>query len=160
MERGSTIFLRVAIVAMGLAVLALCAVILPAVHTGWAGEFPEIAYMRYPLMLGLITTAVAFFVALHQAFRLLNYIDHNKMFTELSIKALCNIQYCAFVIGGVYAVGLPLIYHLAQHDDAPGLVVIGMIFTGVPLVIAVFAGVVQRLLRKVIDMKSENDLTV
>jgi hypothetical protein len=48
----------------------------------------------------------------------------------------------------------------AQRDDAPGLVVIGMFCTGAPLVVAVFAAVLQRLFKETIDIKTENDLTV
>lgn len=37
---------------------------------------------------------------------------------------------------------------------------IGMVIIGAPMVIAVFAAVLQRLLQEAIDIKSENDLIV
>ena len=40
------------------------------------------------------------------------------------------------------------------------VMILGLVVAGAPLVIAVFAAVLQRLLRNAIDMKSENDLTV
>ncbi len=55
---------------------------------------------------------------------------------------------------------LPLIYIIAEWDDAPGLILIGMVFVGASLVIAVFAAVLRRLLQEAIQIKSENDLTV
>ena len=49
---------------------------------------------------------------------------------------------------------------LWQRDDAPGIIIIGMIMIFASMVIAVFAAVLQRLLKDAIDIKSENDLTV
>jgi hypothetical protein len=49
---------------------------------------------------------------------------------------------------------------VAEKDDAPGLVVVGMVIAGVAFVIFVFASVLNRLLQDAIAMKSENDLTI
>jgi hypothetical protein len=159
-KRGSTFLLRAAILGMGTVVLALCAYVLPAIHREWGLQYPDITYLKYPVLLGLSVTALAFFLALSQALKLLDYIDKNKAFSRRSIKALGSIKYCALVISSLYAAALPLVYYTAQADDAPGLVVIGLFFTFAPFVVAVFAAVVQRLLRDVITIKSENDLTV
>ncbi|MBU0905405.1 MAG: DUF2975 domain-containing protein, partial [Firmicutes bacterium] len=43
---------------------------------------------------------------------------------------------------------------------APGLGLVGMVMIFAPLVIAVFAAVLQRLLQEAIEIKSENDLMV
>jgi hypothetical protein len=55
---------------------------------------------------------------------------------------------------------MPLFYLVADKDDAPGIIVIGMIIIFASMVIAVFAAVLQKLLKEAIDIKSENDLTV
>ncbi|MBP2113589.1 hypothetical protein J2Z70_003750 [Paenibacillus silagei] len=55
---------------------------------------------------------------------------------------------------------MPLFYLMAEKDDAPGIIVIGMILIFASLVIAVFAAVLQKLLKDAIELKSENDLTV
>ncbi len=55
---------------------------------------------------------------------------------------------------------MPLFYLVAERDDAPGIIIIGMIIIFASMVIAVFAAVLQRLLKDAIDIKSENDLTV
>ncbi|MNZ95933.1 hypothetical protein D3C78_1151070 [compost metagenome] len=117
-------------------------------------------YLVYPVLIGVYVTVIAYFVALYQALRLLSYIDKNKAFSELSIKALKNIIYCAIIISILYAAGMPLIYEMAQEADAPGLIVLGLVMTCAPIVIAVFAAVLQKLLKNAIEIKSENDLTV
>lgn len=160
MKRGSTIFLRATVLALGLIALGLCVLVLPAVYSGWAKEYPDIAYLRYPVLLILSATVMPFFVALYQAWKLLNYIDENKAFSALSVNALGKIKYSALVFGLLYAAFLPIDYLIAQAEDAPGLMVIGMMMTAAPIVIAVFAATLQKLLQSAIDIKSENDLTV
>ncbi|GAA0600606.1 hypothetical protein GCM10009001_16330 [Virgibacillus siamensis] len=60
----------------------------------------------------------------------------------------------------MYVVASPLVYMIAEWDDAPGLMLIDMVIIGASIVIAVFSAVLQRLLKEAIDIKSENDLTV
>jgi hypothetical protein len=55
---------------------------------------------------------------------------------------------------------MPFVFLAAEKDDAPGLVIVGMVPIFASLVIAVFAAVLKRLLQQAIDIKSENDLTV
>ena len=111
-------------------------------------------------LIGVYATAIAYFVALFTTIKLLSYIDQNIAFSELSVKALIKIKYCAIIISSVYVVGMPLIYYAAEVDDAPGLILIGMVIIFASFVVAVFAAVLQKLLKNAIDIKSENDLTV
>lgn len=118
------------------------------------------AYIKYLVFINLYATAIPYYFALYQTFKLLNYIDKNNAFSELSVKALKNIKYSALAISVLYVLGMPLFYLVAERDDAPGIIVIGMIIIFASMVIAVFAAVLQRLLKDAIDIKSENDLTV
>jgi len=160
MKKGSTHFLRAVVFLMGAAAVFLCALILPAINADWAKEFPEVASWKYPFMALLLATTIPFFIALWQTLKLLNYIDKEKAFSKLSVNALSIIKYCALIFSILYIVSLPIIYYVADQDDAPGLMVIGIIMSFAPLVIAVFAAVLQQLLQSAIDIKRENDLTV
>lgn len=158
--RGSTLILRLAVIAVGVAVLAFCIFALPAMWVAVPKEYPLIASVLYGILVAMYLAAIPFFIGLHQALLLLGYIDKNKAFSDLSVRALRRITYCALAISAVYAISLPLFYPWAQADDAPGLVVIGMVLVMAPLVVGVFAAVLGRLLRDAITIKSENDLTV
>lgn len=92
--------------------------------------------------------------------KLLNYIDTNKTFSELPIKALKNIKYSGITIAALFSAGIPYIYYAADKDDAPGVILVGMLFIFFSVVVATFAAVLQKLLQNAIDIKSENDLTV
>lgn len=118
------------------------------------------AYVLYVIMTVMYLSAIPFFIALYQAFKLLTYIDMNKAFSQISVTALKNIKKCATAITILQVIGMPLFYIVGEVDDAPGVILIGMVLVFAPIVIAVFAAVLQRLLQEAINIKSENDLTV
>ena len=120
----------------------------------------ELAYVVFGLLIIMYVSAIPFYFALYQAFKLLSYIDRNLAFSQISVTALKKIKNCAITISGLYVVALPLIYIIAEWDDAPGLILIGIVIVVASMVIAVFAAVLQRLLQEAINIKSENDLTV
>ncbi|NQD67555.1 DUF2975 domain-containing protein [Bacillus haikouensis] len=159
--KKETSFLKcVVVVVMGLPVLALSIFILPGIAEFFAELNPELDFLQYPFLIGLYVTAIVFFAALYQTLKLLNFIDKNQAFSDLSVKALKMIKYCAIIISAFYVVFIPLIYLMAEADDAPGMILIGMVIIFGSMVIAVFAAVLQKLLKNAIEIKSENDLTV
>ncbi|WP_174819964.1 DUF2975 domain-containing protein [Paenibacillus koleovorans] len=158
MERGTTLFLKTVLLVIALPILALCIVGLPWMARETVGYFP--AYWVYPVLGLSYLGSIPYFVALYQAFQLLTYIDKNNAFSELSVRALKLITYCAVLICIICAACLPFLYFMADADDAPGLIFFGMVPGFASAVIAVFAAVLQRLLRNAIDLKSENDLTI
>ncbi|WP_102349216.1 DUF2975 domain-containing protein [Bacillus sp. Marseille-P3661] len=163
MNRGSTLFLKIAVFIIGIPVLALCIFLLPQIATvaiEEAKKGSELAYMVFAILIVMYVSTIPFYLALYQALSLLSYIDKNQAFSELSVRALKKIKNCAITISGLYVVVLPFIFIIAEWDDAPGLALIGMVIIGASLVIAVFAAVLQRLLQEAIDIKSENDLIV
>lgn len=158
MKRYSTIFLKIAVILIGISVSAL-----GIFGLYWIANHPvniEYAHILYPVLIGIFVSAIPFLVALYQALRLLSYIDKSKAFSELSVMALKNIKYCAITIITLYVVLMPFVYLVAEKDDAPGLIIMGMVPIFASMVVAVFAAVLQRLLQDAIDIKSENDLTI
>lgn len=155
--KGETLFLKVVVFLIGIPILAMC--IVPWFAADVTATGPVLDYLKYVIAV-VYVTAVVFFVALYQTFKLLTYIDKNKAFSDLSVRALQNIKHCALTISGLYVVCMPFLMIVGQEDDAPGLVAIGMVIIFASIVVAVFAAVLQKLLKHAIDIKSENDLTV
>jgi hypothetical protein len=163
MKQGSTLFLKIAVVLIGLPVLALCIFLLPQLAMEafeHAKKAETLAYIVFGILFVMYASAIPFYMALYQAFKLLSYIDKNEAFSQMSVDSLKKIKKYAFTISGLYVVALPLVFIVAEWDDAPGLALLGMVIVGASLVIGVFAAVLQRLLQEAIDIKSENDLTV
>lgn len=162
MKHGSTLFLKIAVFIIGTPVLALCIFWLPGIAARDAAAHPETAYLQYPFLIGAYITVTPFFVALYQALKLLSYIDQNKAFSELSVRALKYIKYCAITISTLIVVGIisGVILFAGKGEDITGFISLGLILTFASMVIAVFAAVLQRLLKDAIDIKSDNDLTI
>lgn len=151
---GSTLFLRIAVLSFAALVLGLCLFALPA------GIVSDKTGMYRWILAGLYVPAVPFFYAIFQTMKLLGYIDENTAFSDASVTALKVIRNCGVIIAGLFGAGMPYIYYVANKDDAPGVVAIGLILIGASIAVAVFAAVLQRLLQNAIDIKAENDLTV
>lgn len=159
-QKGSTIFLRIALVVIAIAALCLCIFAFPEMWRSFTFEDQVFIKPGRAIIIGMYLSAIPFLLALWQSWKLLGFIDNNTAFSELSIKALKNIKYCAIAVSIFMAGASPFFYMFAQLDDAPGVVVISMGFVGAALVVAVFAALLQKLLRNAIEIKSENDLTI
>lgn len=159
MKRYSTSILRLAIFIGVVIVIAICTgVAWIAIKTDSSSNYYILSYV---LLIGTCLAAIPCFIALYQSYKLLGYIDIGRAFSELSVKALNIIMYSALVEFFICTLGgLPFFYIVAEMDDAPGLILIGMAIAGVAFVIFVFASILNRLLQDAIAMKSENDLTI
>lgn len=154
MKRHSTLFLKSAIILFGLVVLAVLVFGIPR-------AIGDISVGGYdPILFGVYVAAVPFFIALAYAMKLLGYIDLDQAFSSASTKAFKGIKYCAATIAGLFTAGLPYIYYVAEIDDAPGVIVLGMAIVFASFVVATFAAVLQKLVDSAVAIKSENDLTV
>lgn len=160
MKKVTTLFLKIAVILLGVPVLALCIFAVPEMADLATNLLPESNLIKYFVYIAFDTSAIPFYFALYQAFKLLRYIDQNNAFSHLSVNALKKIKYCAISISVLHALVLPLFYLFADADDAPGVIIVGLIVPFASIIIAVFAAVLQKLLQEAIHIKSENELTV
>ncbi len=160
MEKGTTLFLKSVLIVMGLPILAFCILIMPSIAKEILGYHPEYSTFIYAVLVVMYATAIPYYMALYQSFKLLNLIDANMAFSDLSVKALKNIKQCAYAISIMYTLIMPFFYILGEFDDAPGIILIGLILIFASTVIAFFAAILQKLLKDAIEFKSENDRTV
>lgn len=107
-KRSSTIFLKISIFLIGLPILAFCVLGLPWLINNPAN--PDYANILYSILVIMYLSAIPYFIALYQAFQLLSYIDKNKAFSIISVKALKKIKYSAISISILYVVGMPFFF--------------------------------------------------
>ena len=158
--RRETMILKIAVIMLGIPVAALSVLLLPWIARDAAQSSIRMAYVIYGILILMYISVVPFFAALYQGFRLLGYIDSNKAFSELSLKSIQQIRSCAAAISVIYLFAMPLFYIVAEIDDAPGVILVGMIFVFAPLTVAVFAAILKKLLKNAIDLKNDNELTI
>lgn len=157
MKKGSTLFLRILIALMALGVAGFALIVIPS-EVRWE-DFKDLS--PFTLILFVVyASIIPFYSALYQAWKLLNFIDANTAFAQESVNALKIIKYSGVTFSLLYALLLPILFIIAQSEDAPGVAAIGIVFVIASGVIATLAAILQRLLQEAINIKSENDLTV
>jgi hypothetical protein len=143
MKRGSTIFLQVVILLIGLGVLAFL-LWEPHVEGRNANATLFEIYFKDPFLAYAYIGSIAFFVALYQAFKLLGSIRRNEMFSQRSVRTLRTIKYCALVIIGFVAVSV-IFMIFGDRDDRPAGLFMRMIITLPSIVVAIAAAVFERI---------------
>ncbi len=159
MKRGSTLFLKFAILLIG--VVAVIALVHFPTTEGRAKDLDLLHVYMDPLIIYGYIASIPFFIALYELFKLLGLVDKNKVFSEAAVKAVKIIKYCALLIP--IFIFLALFYirlNVAAGDDPAGPTGLGIIVSFIFIVLATGAGVFQKILQNAIDIKKENDLTV
>src|SRR5215475_11195616 len=96
MKRGSTIFLRIVIVLIGIGALTFM-LWEPTVEGVNAHATLFQMYFNLFVVYAFIAS-IPFFVALYQAFKVLGYAGQNMVFSPEAVKALRIIKLCAIAI--------------------------------------------------------------
>ncbi len=160
-KRTATLFLQIVIVAVGVIVLA--ALLLEPHFEGRNAHSTLFqTYFTDPFLAYVYIASIPFFVALYQAFKGLDYVRENTVFSQAAVKALRTIKYCALIIAGsTIAAGIYIrIAASTSNDDPAGASMLGFIIIFLSLVTAAVAAIGEKILQNAVDIKSENDLTV
>ena len=160
MKRGSTIFLQIVIVLLGIGVLA--ALLWEPQVEGRNVHATQFEIYFKDLFLAYIYVAfVPFFVGIFQAFKMLGYTRRDEIFSERSVQALRIIKYCA-ITTAIFILGAEayIFIFVRGTDDVAGGVMMGLFIIFISAVIGTAAAVFERILQNAVDIKSENDLTV
>src|SRR3954451_1544350 len=100
-----TIFLQAVIVLIGIGALAL---MLWEPHIEGRNAHATLfeIYFKDPFLAYAYIGSIPFFIALCQAFKVLEYVKQNKTFSQATVKALRIIKYCAIAIIGFVAISV------------------------------------------------------
>lgn len=158
-KRTSTVFLQAVIVLIGIGALAFL-LWEPNIEGRNADATLFEVYFNDPFLAWAYAASIPFFFALYQAFTLLRYIGHNKVFTRDSVRAVGTIKYCALTLVAFFVAAEAYLFIARPEDDIAGGVAMGLFIIFISLIVATGAAVSERLLQSAVDMKSENDLTV
>ena len=117
MKRSSTIFLQIVIVLIGIGALAF---LLWEPHIEGRNSNATLfeIYFQDPFLAYVYIASIPFFMALYQAFKVLEYVRQNKTFSQATVKAVRTLKYCAIAIIGFVAVSVIFIM-FGDRDDRP-----------------------------------------
>jgi hypothetical protein len=159
MKRISIIFLQAVIVLV--CIVALSIMIRFPLTEGRAQNLDTFSIYFDPFILYGYASSIAFFVAMYKAFKLLGYIGQNKLFSLNSIRTLRSIKYCAIIFAiSIVMAGLYILIFHSKDDDPAGFLAMCIVITFISIVVATGVAVLEKILQKAVDMKTENDFTI
>lgn len=159
MKRISIAFLQAVIVLIGL--VALFIMIRLPLTEGRAENLDLFSIYFDPFILYGYVSSIAFFMALYKAFKLLEYIGQDKLFSLNSIRTLRSIKYCAIILGVLILIaGIYIRIFHNKEDDPAGFLAMCIMAIFISITVAIAVAVLERILQNALDMKSENDLTI
>jgi hypothetical protein len=150
-QRAATRFLQGVVVLIGIGVLAL---MLWEPHLEGRNAHATLfeIYFKDPFLAYAYLASIAFFVALYQAFRLLEYIGHNEAFSLAAVRALRTIKYCAMALVAMIGAGVAyIVIAVRGKDDIAGGVAIGLAMIFISVVAGTAAAVFERVLQNGVD---------
>jgi uncharacterized membrane protein YbjE (DUF340 family) len=157
MKKSSTIFFQVAILIIGIVVLAIM-IKFPLIE-GRAENLDLISTYTDPFIVYLYLASIAFFVALYQMFKLFEYIRQSKVFSPNFRKSLRAIKYCAIVLAIlIVTAGLYIRIFHSKGDDPVGFLFICTVAAFISIIIAIVVTVFEKTLQRTIGIKSQKDL--
>jgi hypothetical protein len=155
--RKRTSLLKLALIVISLAILLAAIFVVPVmIQMGNA----DLQGWGYPLGVGLYVLLGLVLVAIGQSWHLLRLIEQQAVFSTDSVVALTWIKRCAYGVTAIFVVTWPLFYVITQATDAPGILLMAIILTGIALIIGIFASILAQLLANAVQLKHENELTI
>ena len=144
--KPSTRFLlRAAIVLIGIVTLALMLIEPHLEGRNAHSSFFEVYFGDLFLAYAYIGS-IPFFVALFQAYKLLGYIEENKLFSRAAVNTLKTIKYCAFITAGAIAAADAYlrVAAVSSNDDPAGALMLGTIAILASIVVGTVAAAFEK----------------
>jgi hypothetical protein len=156
MKQSSIIFLQGVIALVG--IVALVIMIRFPLTEGRAANLDLFSIYSDPFILYGYAASIPFFIALYKTFKLLRYIEQNKIFLLNSVRTLRSIKYCAITLSILIVMaGLYIKVFHNKDDDPAGFLAMCIVTTFVSIVVATAAAVFEKILQSGVDIKLENE---
>ncbi len=153
MKQGSILFLKIVILLISFGSFVWLAWFPQA--EGRATNLDLISIYKDPFIISIYLASIAFFVGVYQAFKLLNFIDANKAFSQGAVNTLKNMKLASIILICFIALAMCYIRFFADGDDPAGPTALGIIASFSMAVIATVSAVFQRHLQNAVDINSK-----
>jgi len=138
----SVVYLEITTILVGLLTLVVAITL-----TYLAITSKNIEYYR-PVLWIISLSAIPAITALYYFFKQLTLIGRNSFFTKVSINNLGLLKYSLFSVSIIYTAGMPVIFYAAEQDDAPGVILIGLVLIAIFFTIGTLVRVIQKLVEE------------
>jgi hypothetical protein len=131
--------LKAALIGLSLPLLFLCFYGLPFVVIDTFRQHHEMGEIIYPVVFLLYILSVPYFYVLILGFKLLINFNQGKIFSQNSHEIMKKINFSLIIVSSALIIIQPFLYVMAQREDAPGILLLGLIFTFGAVVLTLFS---------------------
>lgn len=156
MKKINSHLLKASIVMVGMIIFALCLLVLPPLAQRSAHFFPEVAYLQYPVLLGMYATAIPFFYALYHTIKIIQSVDNNQVYSNAVANSLNRIKQCALTIITLYVVGIFILGF--ANAQAPIIMLLGFSILVITFIIASGAAFLHEALNRQLKKQQTNGI--
>ncbi|TNU77512.1 DUF2975 domain-containing protein [Lactococcus lactis subsp. lactis] len=121
---------------------------------------PEILFIKVLFYFSFLISMLLNLVSCIQVYKILKYMDRATIFTkqiQIIINRIKKITYAVFIVlWGIF----PMMYQTAIVTKVYVTIPISLVFIFSPLILSTFTAVIEQLFIRILEIKSENDLTV
>ena len=120
-------------------------------------RFPEYAYLFIPALVFLWAIGLVYLAAMAEFFRVCRRIGQDRSFCPENAQSLSRIARFLIIAGAAWLAGIPGSLLMGATG---GICVPFLLAAAASAAMGMLAGGLARLLRRAVEMKEENDLTV
>lgn len=154
-----TKFLRLPLCILLLVLTLICRFFFPFVIS-YMIRFKVDLLSTITFTVGVYASAIGAFIIIFFTWRLLYLIDKKQAFSPSSIFALNKIKISAFSIAVIYTLLINSVSNLADVGCTSEIVLVNFFLIGLGITIGAFASLLERICRRLIKFKIENELTI
>jgi hypothetical protein len=154
MKKALLIFLKILIILIGIGAVVFL-IWEPQVEGVNANATNFEIYFKDPFLAFAYIASIPFFIALYQAFKVLQLAGRNEMYSQMSVNAVRTIKKCALAIIGFAIIGeIIILLNADKSDDAAGGIMMGVFIILSSIVVATAAAKFARMLQSRLEIKA------
>ena len=117
---------------------------------------PTYRYILYPILIAIYLSSILIYLSFYQTWIFLTYIEKDQIFMTSSISCMHQIKIYGLIFSAIYIIALPFFYLLANADDAPGVIFVGMTPLVLGILVYLFADIFKKIIQKGMHIQSIN----
>lgn len=92
--------------------------------------------------------------------QILTCIEHLEAFSQKTLQLVSKVKNTILTISFFFLGILPFFYQVADSEDAPGVMVIGLVVAMIPFVAYIFSQIVEELFKNATSLRIDSELTI
>lgn len=108
----------------------------------------------------ILLTDIFAFSALRSLYKMVTLIGHEQAFSNQILPLVVKLNRQILLMAVSFCGILPFVYQITQNEDAPGIMVLGLMLISIPFSLVVFGKIVEELFKQAVNLKKEQDLTI